>query len=267
MVSLSAAPVSEGVRVTLSSFLQIGAGMALWIRANRQARAFAIHVPPVRTAALTRRDAKLPGGWLLFIGPVLIVAGTIGLVFLNRETLPDTSVYRSLGVALFVVPWMLIFGYYTMFRTRQINAEGPDALREWNFKRFNFIIVLASAYLFSLMNAGIITWDIWPDSRPGWVQMSPLFIAPFIIMVAVVFYAVRYGQGGMRRSASLDTSPGDRSPDERWKWGIFYYNPDDPAFLVEKRMGFGWTFNFANAWSWVFIVLMVAAGPLINWLF
>lgn len=34
--------------------------------------------------------------------------------------------------------------------------------------------------------------------------------------------------------------------DEFYKWGMFYYNPDNPAVMVEKRMGMGWTFNFAT---------------------
>jgi uncharacterized membrane protein len=29
---------------------------------------------------------------------------------------------------------------------------------------------------------------------------------------------------------------------------MIYHNPNDPALLVEKRMGIGWTFNFANKW-------------------
>jgi uncharacterized membrane protein len=34
--------------------------------------------------------------------------------------------------------------------------------------------------------------------------------------------------------------------DEFWKWGIMYNNPNDPTIWVEKRVGIGWTLNFAH---------------------
>lgn len=38
-----------------------------------------------------------------------------------------------------------------------------------------------------------------------------------------------------------------------WKWGVFYYNPADPALWVEKLYGAGWTTNMARraAWWWL----------------
>jgi uncharacterized membrane protein len=71
------------------------------------------------------------------------------------------------------------------------------------------------------------------------------------------------GQGGTRRvsEAPVTTPVGDRTSDARWKWGIFYVNPDDPAIFVEKRFGIGYTPNLANRWSWV-ILGMVVVVPL-----
>jgi len=53
---------------------------------------------------------------------------------------------------------------------------------------------------------------------------------------------------------------GQRPPDAAWK-GSFYSNPNDPALLVPKHFGIGYTLNFGNRWSWavlVFVLLMVA---------
>ncbi len=41
----------------------------------------------------------------------------------------------------------------------------------------------------------------------------------------------------------------DRNPDH-WKLGIFYYNPADHRTLVTKRVGLGWTVNFARPVIW-----------------
>jgi uncharacterized membrane protein len=61
------------------------------------------------------------------------------------------------------------------------------------------------------------------------------------------------GQGGSRVTDTAEYQPaiGDRTPDAAWKWGLFYYNPEDPAVIVEKRFGLGYTLNFGNRWSWV----------------
>lgn len=44
--------------------------------------------------------------------------------------------------------------------------------------------------------------------------------------------------------------------DEHYKWGILYYNPDDPAVLVERRLGVGISFNYATWQAKVFLVVM-----------
>lgn len=52
----------------------------------------------------------------------------------------------------------------------------------------------------------------------------------------------------------------ERKNDEFWKWGITYYNPNDPAIWIKKKVGIGWTLNFAHLESWV-IIFMILAIP------
>ena len=47
------------------------------------------------------------------------------------------------------------------------------------------------------------------------------------------------------------------TPDECWRWGSIYYNAADPALVVEKRDGPGYTLNFANPLAWPILVLIV----------
>jgi uncharacterized membrane protein len=45
---------------------------------------------------------------------------------------------------------------------------------------------------------------------------------------------------------------------EFYRWGVFYYNPNDDRVLVPKRLKtMGWTLNFARPTVYYFI-LMVA---------
>jgi uncharacterized membrane protein len=51
-----------------------------------------------------------------------------------------------------------------------------------------------------------------------------------------------------------------------WKAGFIYWNPDDPAVLVPKRSGLGLTYNFANKWTWVLIIVTLAVAVIIFFL-
>ncbi|MEC0264811.1 DUF5808 domain-containing protein [Paenibacillus anseongense] len=44
---------------------------------------------------------------------------------------------------------------------------------------------------------------------------------------------------------------------KHYKLGIFYYNPDNKSIFVPKRLGLGWTINFARPISWMIILAIV----------
>lgn len=52
--------------------------------------------------------------------------------------------------------------------------------------------------------------------------------------------------------------------DEHFKWGVLYYNPEDPAVFVSKRFGTGISFNYARWQAKVAVVatLLLVAGLL-----
>jgi uncharacterized membrane protein len=52
-------------------------------------------------------------------------------------------------------------------------------------------------------------------------------------------------------------------PDTCWKWGQYYFNPDDPALVVPLRSGIGGSPNFArpSVWiAWLAVALVTAFG-------
>ncbi len=74
-----------------------------------------------------------------------------------------------------------------------------------------------------------------------------------IVVFAVVLVAfVRAGQSGWRSDPSA--ARGDGMPDSAWIGGIIYFNPADSAWLVERRGGYGYTFNFARPQSWLALI-------------
>lgn len=53
-------------------------------------------------------------------------------------------------------------------------------------------------------------------------------------------------------------APVERGGDEFWRWGLFYYNPNDPTLFIQHRAGSGYTVNFANFLSWPLALAVVA---------
>lgn len=58
----------------------------------------------------------------------------------------------------------------------------------------------------------------------------------------------------LRAAMNPSNTSTPKPPANVWRWGIFYYNPDDPALMVQKRFGIGYTLNFANSKSWLLLL-------------
>jgi uncharacterized membrane protein len=55
--------------------------------------------------------------------------------------------------------------------------------------------------------------------------------------------------------------------EDNYKWGLFYFNPDDPRVIVPKRIPWmGWTLNFARFYSWFIIFVIIAVAVLVGYL-
>ena len=76
----------------------------------------------------------------------------------------------------------------------------------------------------------------------------PLWLIPLVMTVSVA--GVLYWAYRRITAPATDAVPEPQS-DSYWKAGVFYYNPNDPAIFVSKRVGVGYTMNFANKWSWI----------------
>ena len=75
----------------------------------------------------------------------------------------------------------------------------------------------------------------------------------FVLLVAagVLILLLRFARAGSASAGSGAAAVGAaaaQSPDDDsyWKAGLFYVNPDDPAIMVPKRLGIGWTINFGR---------------------
>ena len=86
-----------------------------------------------------------------------------------------------------------------------------------------------------------------PSSPQLWIILGPVVLIGVVSILLLLF--------GKRNPTP---------PEKGWN-GIFYSNSEDPALLVPKRFGIGYTLNFGNRWSWAVLILILAlaAAPIL----
>ena len=51
-----------------------------------------------------------------------------------------------------------------------------------------------------------------------------------------------------------------RQDPSNYTWGVFYAAPADPRVWVPKRLGLGYTLNFAHRASWLWMLAILGAA-------
>lgn len=60
------------------------------------------------------------------------------------------------------------------------------------------------------------------------------------------------------RSKKFVPPPVEVGGDDRWRWGLFYVDRNDPALLVQSRCGAGYTLNYGRIAAWPISLGLVA---------
>jgi uncharacterized membrane protein len=263
-------PRLSGIAAPLAAsgtvFVEVSVAIVSMAATSRHVRAFAKPQTSTRTASLVPRKETLPGGWLPFAGPMLIVGAVRFLLFMRRDSMPAETYRGALTVLIvaFVTNALFMwFAWLVVFRMRQINPGGLAAIGENADRRVAYWIKLLLAYLFTVFNVALIFSVAGITTAFRGPRLVVLIMAMWVAMaIFIVAYVLKRRRGALE---TADAPLGDSTPDACWKWGIIYYNPNDPAFVVETRSGpFGCDLNFGNKWSWVASGVIVATPFLIR---
>jgi len=228
---------------------------------NRRLAPAAVQFTRPREAEMTTAADRLP--WFAWFagGPFVLLAAAATWLYLHWDGIPARfgvhfgagghadrwaersikAVYGPLFLGTEVCVWILLMALAGWFgsrrsRSRPVMLGGSIAVEYLLGLLFDLIAVQAQL--------GIPVWVI---AVSPWAILIPLIIV-------------------MTRKMSEPWEPMDPTPNECWKADILYYNPNDAALFVEKREGLGYTFNFANPWSWALLLglaLVVASAPFV----
>jgi uncharacterized membrane protein len=86
--------------------------------------------------------------------------------------------------------------------------------------------------------------------------ISPQYSVAFALGLSLFFIIITIIRS-IQLSRKMKLLARDEQADRFWKAGLFYFNPDDPSLLVEKRYGLGWTINFARPLGWLIMIIFL----------
>jgi len=242
------------------------------VRGHGQALHHAAAPSPVVEVELSAPSERLPGGPIVVLLPALLLTGLGLWATFNPDNLPTRfpvhwgfegpdqwittttrTVWGFLGTMASVILLLAGGAWVVLNWSRRIATSGVAAAAERRFRRRMALMMVVFEYL---------------CTAPAWFALlapqvsAAMTVWGVVLVLVIVGFAIsliRIGQGGSLVAARAGAPPtGDRTPDSAWKWGLVYVNSADPAILVEKRLGIGYTLNLGNHWTWVIIALLLA---------
>jgi uncharacterized membrane protein len=268
-------------------WLPMGAITALF-HARTEVMLHSVQPSAQREATLEPRSTGIGRYRLLQLGPFAILATSAVYIRLIWDRIPESfpvhwglngepngwatrsffGIYGPWLIGLTICAGLAFLSYLILHRARQVRASGPSADAEIRFRRLQAKILLALEYFVALIFNGVPFHAV--SAHPEQMPNVSLFLLATLALIVIIFATlIRTGQGGanlMRAGSSSDivesgAAVGDRTPDLCWKAGMFYVNRQDPALIVEKRFGFGYTLNFGHPAAWLLLVaILIALG-------
>jgi uncharacterized membrane protein len=255
--------------------LQVLVAVAAWVLAWRRTRRHASAPSGVRSVSLLEKPVGIPGGPLAVILPFAGPVGAAAYLWSKYAELParypahwngagqvnrwveksPASVFLGPLVGMGALLSLLMFVLAMAYGTRR-GTSGERSGWAARFLRLNQWMLISLMWLLSLTFSSASLAPLLPPAEHGW---------PMLLLVGMTLLTVAGFSVPLIRMSMEPTGGSDATPDECWRGGAIYCNPADPALMVEKREGLGFTLNFGNRLAWVLLamVLLLVLGPLL----
>ena len=245
--------------------LEIGGALAAFAYARHRTLPHAVLPSSERSASLTAAPEGMPGGIFAVLVPFAILAAAAVYLYLNWDLIPQRfpvhwdmlgapdrwaerswqSVLAPLLLGAVHAGFMLLIAF-GILRASPRGRVAANAAANAQFRRVMLQFLVAAVWGMTLTLAAVA---LAPRSRNS-LETLPLLLLLGLFALAIPFLVRLVLIGRSFRTG------GDGTPDACWKLGFLYINPADPAIFVEKRLGIGYTCNFGNPTTWVFLGLI-----------
>jgi uncharacterized membrane protein len=237
--------------------LLAGASLSYWRKFREIHVRYGLHAPEVRRATLSVSAANENfSAWIILLPFVALAAVTVYLnvhwneipqrfaIHWGADGQPNRWANRD---------WQGVYGPLLLgaYENLMLLALAWIMSHESRKTLMRYVTVRGLQFLLYPLTLTFILVALRPlVNTPAWLAQGVTLVS----IVGLVYWSYRK----ISTSQAQDEVPEPRN-DDYWKAGFFYWNPDDPAIFVSKRVGIGYTMNFANKWSWVALATMLVA--------
>jgi uncharacterized membrane protein len=210
----------------------------------------------------------------LWIAPsLLLLIATIATTIIHYPALPASipthfgldgqpNQWTDKAIGVWMLPTITILctalltalAYWLPRSRQQIDPANPveDKQRQLTFRQNMSKMLLAVAVVVNLsflLTTLQITGVLALSANNFSIIASMIMIICILGIVIVPAYIISRQRNEFAAASASKDAHSDfvaRDDDRYWLGGMIYNNPDDPAFMVEKRMGLGWTINVGH---------------------
>ncbi|MDZ4992895.1 hypothetical protein GNF80_07865 [Clostridium perfringens] len=163
--------------------------------------------------------------------------------------LPVFSLFTTL-LSLFIIK------YFVKKGTRLNGGTIASLIKEKKvFKReissMLFFTSLSISSLFLFLTSIIL--DLIKVNKEIFTAVNILFLILIILIPLIFLFRILKSRNHLTSTNDCELY---RDDDDLYKLGLFYYNPNDPAIMVEKRVGIGYDFNYATLPAKIFVIII-----------
>ena len=192
---------------------------------------------------------KLP--WIILPNAVAL-AGTVfavlvdfGVIRITESLACEKYALTAMSLSFFSLAVMFVPIAIVMDRTRNI-VISRDSNVNANYNRAKkktwADLLTAMSWVNALFLTGYSILCMFLNN--DMVILGGTLVYTVLLMVIVVIGAVN--QRAVEKRYERDTDLELQDDDDKWIFGMFYYNPNDSRLNVEKRFGYGATINIAH---------------------
>jgi len=197
---------------------------------------------------------------VVFLIPIILPIFLLILTYINRNKINNYGNFHiyKLPIIGIVMGFFIYFLVKISLKSRvDLNSTNIESTIKYKkkIKRLISLFFLLSEIEvilgYSIVQLGII-YNFYSDKL---IAYTNIFMTTSIIIFIFIFIIM-----GIRERSSKENENQEevyKDDDNNWILGMFYYNKKDPSFMIEKRVGLGYTINFANKFGVLFLVIII----------
>ena len=144
-------------------------------------------------------------------------------------------------------------------RTEVVDGDSHRTMALTRVRRYNW----GKFWLTMAWATGFFNIGMWLTIGHVWLCMGVILLYGVVICTEAVGIELRVRR--LQEKLTADCGAEYVDEDDRWIWGMFYYNPNDSRMMVNARVGINATFNLAKRPAQIialFLVALLLACPL-----